>query len=71
MRILFSILATILLLGPFAAWTYFVALGCAYKTNSSSCSISLSDYWESEFLMLAIVPWVLGTLSLIAAIRWR
>lgn len=71
MKIFLYIVAGFLLLGPLIAWTYVVAMGCAFKTNSSNCDIRLHDYLDTEFLMLAAWPWALGLIFLIAAIRKR
>ncbi len=71
MKIILYVLAAITLLGPIAAWTYVVALGCAFKTNSSNCDVHLVDYLDTEFLSLAAMPWLLGIICLVAAIRKR
>lgn len=71
MKILLYIVAALTLLGPIAAWTYIVALGCAYKTNSPNCGVRLEDYWDAEFLTLAALPWLIGIICLIAAARKR
>ncbi|WP_282078309.1 hypothetical protein [Epibacterium ulvae] len=59
--------AGVLLLGPLVAWTYVVALGCAYKINVTGCGPEFSDYLDSEFLTLAALPWLLGLLCLLFA----
>lgn len=71
MKILLYIIAGCLLIGPILAWTYLIALGCVYKTSSSSRNIRLQDYLDTEFLTLAALPWVLGLVCLFAAARKR
>lgn len=71
MKVFLYIIAGFLLIGPLLAWTYLIALGCAYNTGSSSCDIELRDYLDTEFLLLAALPWVLGLICLYAAIRKR
>ena len=67
MKIFLYTVASIMLLGPVAAWTYIVALGCAYKTNAPNCGVRPEDYWDAEFLTLAALPWLIGVVCLIAA----
>ena len=71
MKVFLYIVAFFTLLGPLAAWTYIIALGCAYKTNSSDCNIRLHDYLDPEFLQLAALPWIIGIICLIIALRKR
>lgn len=71
MKIFLYIIAVILLICPLLAWTYLIALGCAYNTGSSSCDIVLHDYLDTEFLLLAALPWALGLICLYIAIRKR
>lgn len=56
MKVFLYIIAGFLLIGPLLAWTYLIALGCAYNTGSSSCDIELRDYLDTEFLLLAALP---------------
>ncbi len=69
MKIFLFVVSAVFLIGPVVAWGYVVALGCGFKTNSTNCSVRLSDYLDSEFLTLAALPWILGLLCLISAIR--
>lgn len=71
MKFFLYIVAGFLLLGPLIAWTYVVAMGCAFKTISSNCDVQLHDYLDGEFLTLAAWPWVLGLVCLVAAVRRR
>jgi len=71
MKVFLYIVAFITLLAPLAAWTYIIALGCAYNTNSSNCNIELHDYLDPEFLQLAALPWFIGIICLITAMRKR
>ena len=71
LKVLLYILTACLLAAPVAAWTYLVALGCAYQTSSSSCGVHLADFWDDEFLIIAALPWLLGILCLVIGLRRR
>lgn len=71
MKIFLYIVAFFTLLGPFAAWTYIVVLGNAYKTNSPNSGVRLRDYWDTDFFTLAALPWFIGIVCLIAALLKR
>ena len=69
MKIFLYILAAILFAGPIAGWAYIVGLAGAYNTGSPNRGLSLADYRDMEFLMLAAVPWLFGAASLFFASR--
>lgn len=69
MKIFLYLAAAILLIGPLLAWGYLVALGCAYVTSSSGCSVGLDDFFDLELLQLAAIPWLVGLVCLIIALR--
>ena len=71
MKVFLYIVSAIALIGPIAAWTYIVALSCAYQTNSPNCGVSLEDYWDTEFLTLAALPWFVGIVCFVIALRKR
>ena len=71
LRILLYAAAVCLFAGPIAAWVYLVALGCAYQTGSSDCGFQLSDFWDSEFVVIAAVPWLLAGLCLFFGLKRR
>lgn len=71
LKILLYILAICLLAAPVAAWAYLVMLGCGYQTNSSGCTLRLTDFWDNEFLMIAALPWLLGIICLILVRKRR
>jgi hypothetical protein len=69
LKILLYILAACLLAVPVAAWAYLVALGCAYGTNSSGCGVQLADFWDTDFLIVAALPWLLGIFCLFMVLK--
>ncbi|MER3357046.1 MAG: hypothetical protein RLQ73_24205 [Hoeflea sp. D1-CHI-28] len=71
MKIVLYVFAVLTGVGPIAGWAYLVGLASAYNTGSHSRGISLADYWDTEFLMLAAVPWLLSAVSLFFASRMQ
>jgi len=67
MKIFLYIVAFFTLIGPFAVWTYIILLANTHKINSPNSGIQLRDYWDTEFFMLAALPWLIGIVCLIAA----
>lgn len=68
MKIFLFLLSAVLLIGPIIAWGFLVAYGCAFKINTN-CSVHLVDFMDDEFFTLAALPWILGLICLISAIR--
>ena len=68
-KIFLSILAACLFAAPVAAWAYLVALGCAYGTNSSGCGVQLANFLDTEFLIIAALPWLLGAFCLFKLLK--
>ena len=71
LKILLYVLAACLLAAPVAAWAYLVALGCAHQTGSSGRGVELANFWDAEFLMVAVLPWLLGVVCLIMGLKRR
>lgn len=71
MKIVLYVFAVLTGVGPIAGWAYLVGLASAYNTGSHRRGISLADYWDTEFLMLAAVPWLLSAVSLFFASRMQ
>ncbi|MEP4770252.1 MAG: hypothetical protein ABJY83_20300 [Roseibium sp.] len=69
MKILLYIVAAVTFVAPIAIWAYFVGLASAYNTSSPNRGVSLQDYWDMEFLIIAAVPWLISVFSLFFAIR--
>ena len=67
--ILLYVLAAIALVGPILLWAYMVAMACAFVTNASGCGVDLSDFWDDEFLWIAVLPWAIGGAMILAARR--
>ncbi|RVU34143.1 hypothetical protein EOI86_23825 [Hwanghaeella grinnelliae] len=53
-------LAACLFVGPIAVWIYFVELACAYQTSNADCGFQLANFLDSEFFVLAALPWILA-----------
>ncbi|MCY0148799.1 hypothetical protein OEG84_14100 [Hoeflea sp. G2-23] len=69
MKIFLYVVAAATFLGPIIGWAYIVGLACAFQPNSPGCSVRLQDYWDVDFLILAALPWIAGTVSLFLASR--
>lgn len=69
MKIFLYIVAAIAFIGPIAAWTYVVALAGMYNTSSPNRLPVPGDFWDVDFLMLAIVPWLISAVCVVFA--WR
>lgn len=69
MKIFLYIVAAVTFVGPIAAWTYIVALASGYSINSPNRGIRLEDYWDTDFLALATLPWLICIVCLIIALR--
>lgn len=71
MKTFLYIVAAVTFVGPIAAWAYLVGLAGAFSTNSSNRGVRLEDYWDTEFLTLAALPWLICIVSLIFASRMQ
>lgn len=71
MKVLLYFVAAITFIGPIAIWAYIVGLACAFGSNSPSRGVRLADYWDVEFLILAALPWLVGIVSLVFALRMQ
>ena len=71
MKILLYLLAAIAFIGPILFWAYLSAMACAFVTNSNNgaCGVELSDFWDEEFLEVALVPWIIGVLFAVLGYR--
>ncbi|WP_422370853.1 hypothetical protein [Hoeflea sp.] len=71
MKVLLYGFAVVAFIGPIAGWAYLAGLASTYNTGSINGGFSLEDYLDTEFLILAAVPWLLGAVSLVLASRMR
>tara|TARA_R110002050_G_scaffold55954_8_gene125960 strand:- start:10520 stop:10735 length:216 start_codon:yes stop_codon:yes gene_type:complete len=69
MKIFLYIVAAITFIGPVIGWAYIVGLACAYKLNSPDCGVRPGDYWDTDFLTLAAIPWLICIVSLVLRSR--
>lgn len=71
MKMFLYIVTALTFIGPIAAWAYLVGLAGAFSNSPSNRGIRLEDYWDTEFLTLAALPWLIGIISLIFASRMQ
>ncbi len=64
-RITLYTVAAFLFIAPVLFWLYVSGLACGYRTDGK-CPISFLD---SEFAMLAAIPWMLA--ALLAFLAWH
>ena len=69
MRFFLYVLAGLAFAGPVLFWAYVSAMACAFVTSSTGCSVTISDFWDSEFLAIAALPWMLCVVCILIARR--
>ncbi|WP_120631398.1 hypothetical protein [Ruegeria sp. EL01] len=71
LRAFLYLLGGIFLLGPIIIWALMSSMSCAYVTAAQTCSIRWSSFLNPEFYTLSAVPWLIGVVCVVGAIRLK
>jgi len=61
------VVAFIAFIIPIVFWVYLMAMACAFVTNSSGCGVSLTGFFDLEFLGIALFPWLVSLSCFVGA----
>ena len=68
MKIALAILAVLVFAAPIVVWAGLSSAMCGHAARSS-CGLDVSDFIDDEFLMIAVLPWLLA--AALGLLAWR